>query len=90
MKLLIFWDVFGRVWREWLKKELPGLVKKYTTLAKTNDMPEIKKKRSHVQKKTQNRPDVKEKNSQGVKDYWKKSELILWLQVIIYLIILIR
>lgn len=46
-----------------------------TTLAKTNDMPEIKKKRSDVQKKTQNRPDVKEKNSQGVKDYWKKSEL---------------
>lgn len=29
MKVLIFWDVFGRVWREWLKKELPGLVKKY-------------------------------------------------------------
>lgn len=29
MKLLIFWDVFGRIGREWLRKELPNLVKKY-------------------------------------------------------------
>jgi metallophosphoesterase (TIGR00282 family) len=29
MKLLIFWDVYGRVWRAWLKKELPGLIEKY-------------------------------------------------------------
>lgn len=29
MKLLIFWDIYGRIWRKWLKKELPGLLKKY-------------------------------------------------------------
>lgn len=29
MKLLLFWDVYGRIWRAWLKKELPNLIKKY-------------------------------------------------------------
>jgi len=29
MKVLIFWDVYGRVWRDWLRKELPWLIKKY-------------------------------------------------------------
>lgn len=29
MKLLIFWDIFGRVWRKALEKELPILRKKY-------------------------------------------------------------
>lgn len=30
MKVLIFWDVYGRIWRKWLKKELPLLIKKYS------------------------------------------------------------
>lgn len=29
MKLLIFWDIYGRIWRYWLKKELPWLISKY-------------------------------------------------------------
>ncbi len=29
MKILVFWDVFGRIWRNALKKELPGLKEKY-------------------------------------------------------------
>lgn len=29
MKILIFWDVYGRVWRNALKKELPNLKEKY-------------------------------------------------------------
>ena len=29
MKILIFWDVYGRVWRNALKKELPKLKEKY-------------------------------------------------------------
>jgi len=29
MKLLIFWDLFGRIWRNALKKELPSLKEKY-------------------------------------------------------------
>lgn len=29
MKLLIFWDIYGRIWRKWLKKELPWLISKY-------------------------------------------------------------
>lgn len=29
MKILIFWDVYGRLWREALKKELPVLREKY-------------------------------------------------------------
>jgi len=31
MKLLIFWDVYGRVGREWLRKELPKLMEKYNS-----------------------------------------------------------
>jgi hypothetical protein len=46
------------------------------TLAITNANPEIKKKRSEIQKKTQNKPEVKEKNRQGVINYWKNSELV--------------
>lgn len=30
MKILIFWDVYGRIWRAALKKELPKLKEKYT------------------------------------------------------------
>lgn len=30
MKLLVFWDVFGRIWRKSLIKELPGLIEKYS------------------------------------------------------------
>jgi len=29
MKILIFWDVYGRIWRKWLKAELPWLKEKY-------------------------------------------------------------
>lgn len=29
MKILVFWDVYGRIWRNALKKELPGLKEKY-------------------------------------------------------------
>lgn len=29
MKILIFWDVYGRIWRDALKKELPKLKEKY-------------------------------------------------------------
>ncbi len=30
MKLLIFWDVYWRIGRKWLKQELPELIKKYS------------------------------------------------------------
>lgn len=30
MKVLIFWDIYGRIWRKALEKELPGLMKKYS------------------------------------------------------------
>lgn len=30
MKILIFWDIYWRIWRTGLKKELPGLIKKYS------------------------------------------------------------
>lgn len=29
MKILVFWDVFGRIWRAWLTKELPKLKEKH-------------------------------------------------------------
>lgn len=29
MKILVFWDVYWRIWRKWLKAELPGLIKKF-------------------------------------------------------------
>ena len=30
IKILIFWDVYWRVWRKWLKKELSSLLEKYS------------------------------------------------------------
>ena len=29
MKILAFWDLFGRIWRKWFQKELPKLKEKY-------------------------------------------------------------
>lgn len=30
MKVLIFWDIYWRIWRKWLQKELPKLLEKYS------------------------------------------------------------
>lgn len=30
IKILIFWDIYWRIWRKWLSKELPKLIEKYS------------------------------------------------------------